>query len=218
MTPDEMVTFIKARMRNSNDSSLDSLIIAAATVVQERLQQKPELPWFLEVDTNAASSNLTTVADTETVALPNGFLRFNEEVDTPVFLQDSAEDDPWTPLVRDDYAVIKQKYTGTGQPGYFDLIGTNLYLRKIPDAVYTLRLLYTTTVAAITAGGSANLWLTYASDWIMAETGWLVASSMVVMPDVANQFRLEAAAAERRVMHETIARRESGRKRAMGDD
>jgi len=213
-----MVTMIKARLANSNDSSLDALIIDVANVVQDALEQEPELPWFLEKDTNAAGENMSTVASTETVALPSDFLREEEEKMEVLFVQDTTQDDTWTGLTRDDYTSIKQKITGSGQPSYYDIYGSNIYLRKIPDAVYTLRLLYKYSDDAIVTGTTENQWMKYASDWIMAETGFRMASTYVVMPAIAQQFSFEMARARTRVSNDTIARREAGQMRQMGED
>lgn len=218
MTPNDMVTFLKLRLANSNDSSLDANIITVANVVQERLEQEPELPWFLQADTNADGTNMTTTATEEIVALPTDFIREVEEYERMLFVQDSSEDDPWVPLARDDYSIIKNDVTGSGQPTHYDIIGTNLYLRKIPDDAYTLRLIYMKSDADIVAGTTENLWMKYASDWIMSETGWIIASTMVPMPQIAQQFQTESIRARQRVMGDTIARMQAGRMEQMGDD
>ncbi|MGW8182209.1 MAG: phage adaptor protein [bacterium] len=218
MTPNDMITLIKLRLASSNDSNLDTTIITVANLVQERLQQAPELPWFLFVDTNVVGTNLSTVASTETVALPSNFLREDEDHEYVLFVQDTDEDDPWVQLTKDDYSVIKARYTGTGQPTHYDILGSYLYLRKIPDAVYTLRLLYRKKDSVIAAGTTENLWMTNVSDWILAETGKVVAETVVPMPSIAAAFGKEAMEAKVRVMNDTVARNEAARRRFMGDN
>ena len=216
MTPDAMITLLKARLASSNDDSLDTIIITLANVAQERLEQAPELPWFLFTDTNVAGTNLATVASTETVALPSDFIREFEDNDSVLFVQDTSEDDPWVPLTHDDYAAIKANLTGTGQPSYYDLLGSYLYLRKIPDAVYTLRLLYMAKEDPIVTGTTVNAWMLNASDWVMAEVGLMLTTSVVPMPSIAKTFQGELAIAKKRVMDETVARREASMRRMMG--
>lgn len=218
MTPNDLITILKLRLANSNDSNLDSGIISIANLVQERLEQGPELPWFLFNDTNVLGTNLSTVASTETVALPSDFLREEEELEYVLFVYDADESDPWVPLPRESYNKAKAKYTESGQPKYYEILGSNLYLRPIPDAVYTLRLLYFGADDDIIAGQPANNWLTYASDWIMAETGLILTSDVVPMPSLAEHYREEAQRAQRRITYETIARREAGYMRAMGGE
>lgn len=217
MTPNDLITLLKLRLANSNDSNLDTTIITVANVVQERLEQSPELPWFLFLDTNVEGTNLTTVADTETVAVPDGFLREVEDLEYVLFVQDSSQDDPWVPLTKDDYSVLKARYTGTGSPKHYDLLGDYLYLRKIPDDSYTLRLLYHGADDAIVAGTSENRWMKYASDWIMAETGFVITSTVVPMPSLMQAFAKEMNDAKTRVMNDTVARNEAARRRYMGD-
>ena len=84
-------------------------------------------------------------------------------------------------------------------------------------SVYTLRLMYMKKDDAIAAGTTENLWLTWASDWIMTETGYILASTYVIMPAIAQAFQLERTEAARRVMGDTVARNEAGRTRKMGE-
>jgi len=218
MTPDNMIDFMKLRLASSNDSSLNTSIITIANVVQERLEQEMILPWFLFVDTNIAGTNLATVENEESVALPANFLREVEELDYVLFVQDTDEDDPWVPLKKKDYSVIKARYTSTGRPKCYDILGDRLYLRGIPDAAYTLRLLYQASDDDIAAGTTENLWMKYASDWIMAEVGMILTSTVVPMPSLLQQFQGEVIRARTRVMNETVARQEAGYMRDMGDD
>lgn len=218
MTPNAMVNMIKARLANSNDSTLDSLIIDVANLVQERLEQSQELPWFLFADTNVDGTNLTTVASTETVALPADFIREDEENEYVLFVQDTTAADTWVPLIRESYNKAKALRTGEGRPEYYEILGTNLYLRYIPDAAYTLRLLYFKRDDDIVAGTTENLWMKYAADWVLAETGLIMASDYVVMPAIAQHFREEAQRAQMHTYRETVARQEAGYMRSMGED
>lgn len=218
MTPDNMVTLLKQRLANSNDSALDSLIITVANAEQEKLEQGPELPWFLFYDTGVDSSPLATIATNERVQLPAGFLRFADEYEASVFLYNTSEDDPWVPLKRDDYSLIKAANTGSGAPTHFDLLRDYLYFRPIPDGVYNIRVLHYQSDADIVAGTTENLWMKHAADVIMARVGLVIASTYVVMPAIAQQFEKERMIADRRLRHDTIARFESGALRQMGDD
>ena len=131
MTPDAMVTLLKLRLANSNDSSLDADIITLANVVQERLEQMPELPWFLLTDANVTSTNLSTIGSTETVAVPGDFLREDAEQEFCFFLYDTTLADPWKPLLRDNYSIIKAAKPGEGAPEYYDIMGAYIYLLRM---------------------------------------------------------------------------------------
>jgi hypothetical protein len=218
MTPNDMVTLIKARLANSNDATLDALIITVANVVQERLEQSPQLPWFLRTDTNVDGTNLSTVASDENVSLPSDYLREDEEQEYGLFLYDEDAEDPWPGLTRDTYSIIKKSFLGEGTPSHFDIIGTTLYLRKIPNEIFTLRMIYFKSDDAIAAGTTENLWMSNASDWIMSEVGLIIASTVVVIPTIAASFKEEAQRAQRRIKIETTARIEAGAMRMMGDD
>jgi len=213
-----MITLIKGRLANNTDSGLDSIIIAEANMVQDKLEVGDTLPWFLFTDTEVAGTNLATVAGTETVALPSDFLRESEDHEHVLFSQDMSATDPWVPVKRDDYTFIKARWTGSGRPKHYDILGTNLYLRQIPDAAYVLRMLYMKRDADIVAGSTENLWMQYAGDLILAETGFIIATQYVIMPDVAQAFASQRSEARSRLQIEMTARVEAGRMRSMGED
>jgi hypothetical protein len=220
MTPDDMVTMIKGRLANSNDSTLDAIIITVANVVQERLEQSAQLPWFLFTDTHVTGNHPVTVADLGQVALPSDFIREDEEQEYSLFYFQDPLQPAYKPLIRDTFSVLNSdsELLGTGIPTKYDIMGLNIYLRKIPDAVYRLRLLYFASDDDIEAGSTVNLWMKYASDWIMAETGLIMATDYVMMDAQAQHFREEAQRAQRRIKIDTIARNEAGVMRQMGDD
>jgi hypothetical protein len=220
MTPAELITLVKGRMLNNTDTTLDDLIILEANNIQDNLQQEAFIPWFLFKDTND-STNLETVAGTEFVALPADFIREYDEDYTALFRYNpdaAGDEDPWVPMVKDDYSLIKTKYPGAGTPTHYDLLGSRLYLRYIPNDIYTLRMLYWGKDDLIASGGSANLWLTHASDWLMNEVGAIMSSQYVAMPDIHAKFMSNAQVARNRVYKDTLARIEAGRMRNMGDD
>lgn len=216
MTPDTAISRIKGQLGNWSGTNIDTWIVNELNAAVRRLQKLPDLPWFLFKDTNVLGTNLVTVIGTETVALPSDFLREPEELIACLFSQDTGEDDTWTPILKDDYSVLKARYTGTGRPKHYDLIGSSLYLRQIPDAAYTLRLLYYQQDAVITAGSTETTWLTQREDLLIAEAGMVIAAQYVRDERAAQMFMLRRQEERKMLQDEITARHEAARDRVMG--
>lgn len=218
MTPAEAISRIKGHLGNWTGLDITDWIVNEMNSAVRKLEKEAELPWFLFVDTEVDGSNLSTSANTETVALPSDFLREDDEAEiTPLFVENTAEDDPWLPMYKQYWSNMKESHTGTGRPRYYDVKGSNIYLRKIPDATYTLRLLYYKKDSTITSGGSETLWLANAPDLIIAEAGYVVARNYLKDIEAAKTFNDERAEARRSLRDEIIMRREAGRLHEMGD-
>jgi hypothetical protein len=105
---------------------------------------------FAETETT-----LSTVAGTATVALPSDFWE-------PRALKISSSD-PVAHLVymTPDELDTEWPFAGDrGQPVNFTIQGTNLRLAPVPDAVYTLTLLYQQGITALSASNTTNWLLT----------------------------------------------------------
>ena len=104
-----------------------------------------------------AQASLSTVANTETVALPSDYIEARSLV-----VQSS-------PKIVLSLVTPAQLYTNfpdgaTGLPSEYAIIGSNIHLGRIPDAVYTITLTYYQTVPALTDSNTTNWLLTYNPD------------------------------------------------------
>jgi len=98
------------------------------------------------------TSDLSTSAGTATVALPADFLEART-----LILQST----PYRTLTYATPAQINRNWpsaSDTGTPSQYTIIGTNLKLGKIPDAVYTLELEYYQKIPVL-SGSNADNWL-----------------------------------------------------------
>lgn len=218
MTPDNAVSTIKGQLGNWTSTSIDTWCINEMNAAVRRLQRGPELPWFLYEDTDHASTNLTLPANTERVALPSNFLREAEEmVQSCVYKYEAGLDDVWTPLVKRDYSRIKVENPGVGVTYYYDIIGSYLYARYVPQEALTLRLIYFKKDTEIAAGSTETLWLANAPDLIIAEAGKVIAAQYLKDAEAAERFAARANEERALLMNEIIARNEANYMREMGD-
>lgn len=223
MLRDAAVSIIKSRLGNIQGTAHDNMIVANMQLIQSFvLERGHELPWFLEVDSNAEGTNMTTTANVETVDLPTNFLREQDEVRYPLLRVDSSAESGYYPLEKMDYTVAVGRYvtgdgaTQAGRPIKYAIIGEKVYFRYIPDAAYTLRLFYVKSDTVLDSN-IENQWLKYAADLVIAETCRQTAEDLQYQK-LIDKFRQDGLLARERVRRETVSRREAGFMRSMGDD
>lgn len=220
MNGDDFLTTLQRRLGQRTDITAAMVLLEAEMLRSTVLEKATFKPWFLQ----AENSSITTTVDQEYVSRPTDFLHFDEEDDWCQVAYNDPDDtsnDPWVPLVLDDWNVIKAYYRAeaTGKPIKGALVFNRLYLRPIPNAVLTLRFRYYKTDSAFDfTVSSANLWLTNAADWVMGEVGFVLASQYTRDAEVTGSFDLMRTEGRRRVYNETVARLEAGKMRSMGDD
>jgi hypothetical protein len=102
--------------------------------------------------------NLSTSASTATVALPSDFIEARSMI-----LQSA-------PNVILDYKTTNQLATDfpddsvTGKPTEYAIVGSNIRLGKIPDAVYTIEIEYYQRIPVLSVSNTTNWVLTYYPD------------------------------------------------------
>lgn len=155
--------------RLGNRTDLDDAIADEMILAQEQLENhwpSDTLPWFLA----SSTSSLVTVAGTEIVAVPSGFLR--ELEGGGLYLQDG---DTWQRLCKFEMDSVWSTTTEQGTPDRYALFGSNFYLYPIPDAAYPLRLLYGARATALSSD-IENAWLQNAPELLIAATGTRMAA------------------------------------------
>lgn len=100
-----------------------------------------------------AKTTLTTTQGVDNVMLPDGIINIRH-----------LSVDSQTPIVTMQYESPDTLYTrhpsGTsGTPTAYTVIGTSVYMQPIPDAAYTLNLIYKSRVPSLAAAVSGVTWL-----------------------------------------------------------
>ena len=218
-----MVALTKQQMRDTllrrfqNRSALSDQIDDALTIAQQRLETGglPDtaggfLPWFLVTD----NKTIVTVAGNDTVTLPTGFLREEEEFGG-FFIKTSAG--TWKQLVKDDFNVLNNAELGAGVPTSYALVGENMILFPTPAAIETLRGMYFAEDSALEADNETNKWSKYASSLLIAGAGYIVAQN-VRYPSHMTEFAAEMQALFSALTRAHTARMEAMRDASMGDN
>jgi hypothetical protein len=195
--------------RLGNRPDLVSRMATEFTLLQTtKLEKNAWVPWFLESSLN----DLSTVAGVEYVALPANFL---SEVEEQALWYYAADEEPaYIPLKKMDFDDMMLSSPGIGLPTSYSLFANRIYFGPVPDAVYPLKFTYNAKDTVLSADGE-NLWLTHASDLVIAELGAVMAGQHMQHQALANTFTVEIQKAWERLYRETIARQEVNRERVM---
>lgn len=212
MLTDTFITNMVARLGGRTD--LQSLLLGIMNDVKETvLERQSWFPWFLEHDTAEDSTHLLTVAGSELVALPAGYLAQVE--DSAVFLLDNSGEVELE-LAKCFYADALMSLAATDSTQVYSLRGKTMRIRGIPTEVRRIRMQYYKADAPF-AAGTTNNWLQYARNVVYGEVGFVAADKYVKDYDMSQRFAQEAAKAWASLANETTARLEAGANRVKGE-
>ena len=124
-----------------------------ATVVPDFIRLAEDKVYALiESDKQDTRTTLSTVASQEFITLPTDFIELRS-----VSISNSGYTTTLDYLAPDQY---QNQYTDstTGFPRVYTIIGSSLYARPIPDAIYTLTLIYEARLATL-SNSNTNNWL-----------------------------------------------------------
>lgn len=215
MNGDTALDLLMGRLGNRTSADLRAKCLAEMVNVQQNmLERGPTLPWFLE----ATDDGLACVAATREVAVPGDFLREHEE--GMLLIQDSAG--VWQEMEKDDYDALISYWTYDGTtdpPLHYALVGTNFLLVPLPTAARSMVLTkYYAKDTAPSDTASTNLWLTYAPNLLIGETGMIMAGQYLQNKAAFAQFQQQATLGRQQLLTDNIAREEANTTRSMGDD
>lgn len=217
MLRDAAVDMLMKRFGNNTDVTLrDDIINEMAEAQATVLEGDVIFPWFL---VSEESSAVTVIGD-ERVGLPADFIAPWEH--GFLFRYDVALDDPYIEMSREDWELIKRELNYAGTPTHYDIAGEYIFMRPVSDAVYPLRMRYIArglTLAGVYGDEQniENIWLKYASDWLIGETGVVIAEQYLQSrPEKVALFRLQATRGRDRIRLKNIAMEEANKQRVLG--
>lgn len=212
MTGQQIVDLLGYRCGNRTDLGTVAFLELAAA--QAELENGAIKPWFLWQDYTDAG--FVTVVDNEKVAVPSGFIGFDEEQGGLWWRNpDNDSDDAWEMFSGDMYADMKALSQRGRSAKTVDWLGDYFYLRPIPTEVYDLRLMGYFADAA-PALGTANLWCTHAADWLLAKVGLRLATMHLQDDNLGRMFATDLGTASSRIVAENTRRRMNNKSLSRG--
>lgn len=177
MTRDEAVAQIQQMLAWRSDRTDEA--IAGLQFQQQDAENQATLPWFLREETTA----LVTVADTERLSPPEGFIR--EWDDDALFIKlvdDSTGETTWEPLVKDGPRYLRtsiNNYLDENEeriPRAYAFDGTDFILFPTPDDVYELRMIYYKKDDVLSTN-IENKWLKHLPYYLIGKAGLVLATA-----------------------------------------
>lgn len=222
MTRDQAIKMILNRCgQRANDKVLQQACVDEMALVQATILEQADFkPWFLLSELHLTLTNLNE----NRLPLPPGFLEEHDE--GTVWTRDPSDAAaPWIPCAKEDYDdLIINFETVFQQPQYYAIVNGYITLFPVPEKFYQVRMRFYSAQALILEPYAApgpvttNAWLTYAPDWLIGETGRIIAGQYTKNPQDEQYFGAQAEAARKRVYNQTIARDEANRSREIGDE
>lgn len=229
MTRDQAIELILMRcgMRQNDKTLQRACVLELQLAQQSKLERAGFKPWFLISETEST----VTMPLEERIPLPRGFLQEYEEDCLWIRSWDEDQEEvegyvppPYRVIVKDDYDTNKVRLYESNWPRAYAIVNNYLILTPAPQGTFMLKMKYYKAGTLITAdygtteGATSNVWLDNAPDWLIGETGAVIAGQYIKDEATAAQFRQQADAARSAVMIEHTARDEANRMRNMGDD
>lgn len=211
MTRDQIITLVLGRLGNrTSDSVLTAAAVLEIQALQEWYEQQPELPWFLmsEASTNA------TVSGENRIQLPANFLLEPEE--GALWYVDS--DGTRHELAKADYddVVLASQGDPSGPPTMYAIRGLYFYLGPVPDAVYTIEMIYLKKGELLDTN-IENVWTKNASQLMIAGLGRVLAGDHLHNAPLAERYARNEAGAWKALLDQTTAREMANRDLYMED-
>lgn len=221
MTRDDAVKIILGRCGNRiGDTYLQQQCILEMAMKQQTvLEQADFKPWFLLSEYMHAVCG----ALEPRMPLPPAFLEEYEEGLLWIKAPGSAIYDR---MLHDDNDVMEARFIEEqpGLPRAYSIVRDYIVLHPTPLAAYPMKMrcyLKEPTLThdyEATASVQTNAWLTHAADWLIGETGKVIAGQYLKDEATAAKFAEEAMAARTRLYVAHVAREEMNRSRSQGDD
>lgn len=208
MLKQDFKRLLKFRLGNRQDTDFDEIIELEATEAQATQIEQNGLffPFFLESD----FSTVSTGVGSEFVILPSDFLAESEDHSWSILVEGT-----YVPLDKVRYDEMDAQFAeeARGTPRYFSLGLDTISLRPVPDKVYTIRFKYFASDTPFNSlpDTGENRILRYASDWLMAATGRVVAGEHLHDDVLMQKFDAQLAEAKARIMTLHEAREHTNR-------
>jgi len=201
------------RLGGRTEPDLRATCLLEAQYVQEtELEGGPILPWFLISEDTVAVMTI----EERRLEVPDDFLR---ELDDEGALVLVKEDGSEQELIKKSYDELVSWHgltTTADYPENYALVGKYFMLFPLPLKASTVRMRYYARDVVLNDDNTENQWLKWATDLLLAATGYAVASKHIRDDEKAVEFSKDRDKAHGRLVVQHTARDEGNRDRSMG--
>lgn len=211
MNFEDAISLLKGRLHNYQSTVIDDTLKAEMNAKQYEMEQEDFMPWFLLTESATAQSLL----EDERLPVPQDFIQEWEEGCLAYKLPTEAK---YSHLDKDDYDYLRHLYEcADGRPRGYALAGEYFLLVPRPIIAYDWRMRYYAHQPLNVNPDDENMWLKHAANWLVAETGLVVANNYLNNATAAQGFDAWRQEAKSRIEKFNVAREEANRERMMGE-
>lgn len=213
MNVKKALDILMGQLGNRTASGLRAACLDEMALAQEKLEQAPELPWFLEVEEATAE----TEPGEERIPLPTDFIREVEDFNLSLLDEDGNLED-LAKRTYDQAEVEVSRNADPGIPSIYYIRNGYIILRPTPDGVYFVRFptYYGKQEPPQDNETSESEWFKTVPDLMIAMAGVQVAGKRLKDPDLVTLFNADQKSAEDRLVRLITAKQEENRERSMG--
>lgn len=213
MTGERFLDLLMGRLGGRTEATFRATCLLEAQQAQETvLEGDAFLPWFLIKQ----DPNLALAVATREVAIPADFIREVEDDDALVVVDGEGIEHE---LEKKSLEELRGHWTPEATasvPKNYTLVGGNFLVFPLPEEALQVKARYFARQTLINDDAVETTWLKYASDWLLAQTGYTMASFHVRDDEKAIEFLQAISIARTRIIGENTAREEANRSRTMG--
>lgn len=213
MTGAEFLTLLMGRLGGRTSSTTRATALLEAKLAQQtELEQGAFLPWFL---INRSLTGIFSVGVRE-LATPTGFIRELDEEDSILV---TGQDGKEYELIKKPYDELRNWHgldATADEPENYSLSGDKFLIFPLPNLALATRYRCYAGDTVVNDDGVETQWLKYASDLLLAHTGYNVATKHLAWPEKAAEFSSDKSAAISRLIAADTARTEANMNRRMG--
>jgi len=213
MNVKESLDLLMGQLGNRTAQGLRAACLSEMKLAQEKLEQAPELPWFLEVEEATAE----TEPGEERLPVPTDFIREVEDFNLSLVETDGSLVD-LSRRTYDEAEVEIPRNSEWSTPQIYSMRSNYIILRPTPDAVYFVRFptYYGKQQVPQDSESSENEWFKTVPDLMIAMAGLQIAGKRLKDPDLVTLFTNDQKSAEDRLVRLITAKQEENRERNMG--
>lgn len=190
-----MATLGEIKARVARELDRDDLTTVIADAINRAIEFYADQRFKWTEDT----ATVTTTADVETVALPDG-LRYEDHYG--VFIEVGGFKYPLYKIPRVDMQYWQSTQDLVGQPVEYAIESGELRLFPTPNQAYTITILGVYNVAAPASDSASNAWTTQGEDLIVARARYTIARDVTYDPDMVASAQAAMTEALRRLKGE----------------
>lgn len=205
------ISLLKGRLSNYQSIQIEQTLKDEMNNTQFFLEQEDFIPWFLLTESSTAQNT----ALEERLPVPNDFIMEWEE---GALQWKKTTETVYQVVNKEDYDYLKKNFSQVdGTPKGYAEAGEYFLIVPPPTDVYDWKMRYFQHQPINVDDEDENVWLKHAGEWLISETGRVIAESYLNNKMATAAFVSASGRAKTRIEKLNVAKAEANRERMMGE-